>query len=325
MVADMPGQLFTHYFLTDGIKATPEWKASVDRPQTFAAFRSGVARRHEELRRSHGPNEAVTEQDLIRPVLELLGWADNLPQQGVARNEDIPDHLLFVDSASKQAAAAEPNAGDRIRHAAVVEESKRFGLSLDDRDKEDKAQARTPHGQTLRYLSTAEIESESRIRWGILTNGSVWRLYDYRARPRASGYFEADLGSLLGLRERDGEDGLRTFFLLFHRDAFTLRDGATTTFLEAALAEGRRYEEQVAQDLSSVVFEAEDRGLLPVNDARYDDYGLRKPVRDHVASRMAANDTFSTQAGTYYNHLTTLFSLIDKGDPSIGLPLTLPP
>ena len=92
---------------------------------------------------------------------------------------------------------------------------------------------------------------------------------------------------------------------------------ATTTFLEAALAEGRRYEVLVAQDLSSVVFErvfprlvgaiadasgaaedqnlsearsaalvfvyrllfllyAEDRGLLPVNDTRYDDYGLRK-------------------------------------------------
>ena len=353
----MPGQLFTHYFLTDGIKATAEWKASVDRPQAFAAFRSGVARRHEDLRQSHGPNEAVTEQDLIRPVLELLGWADYLPQQGDARNEDIPDHLLFADSASKQAAAAEPMAGDRFRSAAAVEESKRFGLSLDDRDKDDKVQARTPHGQILRYLSTADIESESRMRWGILTNGSVWRLYDYRARPRASGYFEADLGSLLGLRERDGEDGLRTFFLLFHRDAFTLRDGATTTFLEAALAEGRRYEDQVAQDLSSVVFErvfprlvdalarksersladsreaaliflyrllfvlyAEDRGLLPVNDARYDDYGLRKPVRDHIASRMAANDTFSTRAATYYNHLTTLFSLIDKGDPSIGLP-----
>ena len=353
----MPGQLFTHYFLTAGIKATAEWKASVDRPQAFAAFKDGVARRHEAQRRSHDPNEAVTEQDLIRPVLELLGWGDYLPQQGVARNEDIPDHLLFIDSASKQAAAAEPKAGDRFRYAAVVEESKRFGLSLDDREKEDKVQARTPHGQILRYLSTADIESESRMRWGILTSGSVWRLYDYRARPRASGYFEADLGSLLELRERDGEDGLRTFFLLFHRNAFTLRDGATTTFLEAALAEGRRYEEQVAQDLSSVVFErvfprlvdalarksersladsreaaliflyrllfvlyAEDRGLLPVNDARYDDYGLRKPVRDHVAARMSANDTFSTQASSYYNHLTTLFSLIDKGDPSIGLP-----
>ena len=350
----MPGQLFTHYFLTDGIKATPEWQASVGQLEAFAAFRDGVARHHEGLSRSREPNEAATEQDLIRPVLELLGWADYLPQQGVARNEDIPDHLLFADADAKQRAAAERNAGDRFRYAAVVEESKRFGLALDSRDRKDRAQRGTPHGQILRYLATAEIESEGRIRWGILTNGSVWRLYDYRTRPRASGFFEADLTELL---EPGKEDELRVFHLLFRRDSFTLRDGATTTFLEAALAEGRRYEEQVAQDLSGVVFEqvfpnlvdalaeksgeslaesrdaaliflyrllfvlyAEDRGLLPVNDARYDDYGLRKPVRDDIGRRMETDDTFSVIATNYYDHLTTLFKLIDKGDESIGLP-----
>ena len=112
--------------------------------------------------------------------------------------------------------------------------------------------AGTPHGQILRYLSTAESASENRIRWGILTNGGVWRLYDYRSRPRASGYFEADLKTLL---DPGSEDGLRVFHLLFRRDSFTLEKGATTTFLEAALAEGRRYEERVSQDLSGVVFE----------------------------------------------------------------------
>ena len=65
---------------------------------------------------------------------------------------------------------------------------------------------------------------------------------------------------------------------------------------------------------------AEDRGLLPVNDPRYDDYGLRKPVRDEVAARMGRGDTFSSVATNYYNHLTTLFRLIDLGDASIGLP-----
>ena len=39
------------------------------------------------------------------------------------------------------------------------------------------------------------------------------------------------------------------------------------------------------------VLYAEDRGLLPVNDIRYDDYGLRKRVRDDIAGRMADQDT----------------------------------
>ncbi len=350
----MSGQLLTHYFLTDGIKATDEWKSSVSDPEAFGAFRDRVRQRYDALSRSADPNEAVTEQELIRPVLELLGWADYLPQQGTARKEDIPDHLLFADADSKQRAAAEHNVGDRFRYAAVVEESKRFGLSLNDRDKDDKVQARTPHGQILRYLSTADIESESRIRWGILTNGRVWRLYDYRARPRASGYFEADLVELF---KPGREEDLRVFHLLFRRESFARQQGATTTFLEAALAEGRRYEEEVAQDLSEVVFErvfpdfvqalaeasearlpevhkaaliflyrllfvlyAEDRGLLPVNDSRYDDYGLRKRVRDDIAGRMAVGDTYSAIATNYYDRLVNLFKMIDKGDPSIGLP-----
>ncbi len=344
----MTGQLFTHYFLTDGIKTTPEWQASVDQPEAFAAFRNGVARHHSALSRSRNPNEARTEEELIRPVLELLGWTEYVPQPSAAGHEDIPDHLLFADAESKA------RAGNPFQNATVVEESKRFELALDSRDRNDRAQRGTPHGQILRYLATAEIESEGHIRWGILTNGSVWRLYDYRARPRASGYFEADLTELL---QPGNEDGLRVFHLLFRRESFTLRDGATSTFLEEALAEGRRYEEQVAQDLSGVVFErvfpnlvnalvqkseeslaesrdaaliflyrllfvlyAEDRGLLPVNDERYDDYGLRKPVRDEIASRMAADDTYSAIATNYYDHLTTLFKLIDKGDESIGLP-----
>ena len=200
----MPGQLFTYYFLTDGVKTTAEWRASISDSTAFAAFRDSVRQRYDALNGSEGPNEAVTEQELIRPVLELLGWADYLPQQGAARNEDVPDYLLFTDAISKGHAAGRTNPEERFRDAIVVEESKRFGLPLDVRDRDDGHQSRTPHGQILRYLSTADIESESRIRWGILTNGGVWRLYDYRARPRATGYFEVDLGEMLESGDEDG-------------------------------------------------------------------------------------------------------------------------
>ncbi len=171
--------------------------------------------------------------------------------------------------------------------------------------------------------------------------------------------------------DHENVNDLRAFYLLFRRQSFIPRPGATATFIESALTEGRRYEEQVAQDLSIVVFDrvfpnlvdalakavvvgqwpmireennrgpalqeirdvaliflyrllfilyAEDRGLLPVNDSRYDDYGLRKRVRDDVANRTAEGDAFSSVANNYYNRLIELFHLIDKGDSSIGLP-----
>ena len=347
----MSGQLFTQYYLTEGIKATARWNSSAANVQPF---RDRVRQRYDTLDAYSSPNEAVTEQELIVPVLEMLGWTDYLPQQGTSRNEDIPDLLLFAGADSKDRAAARTNPNLRFGEALVVEESKRFGLPLDARDEHDLVRARTPHGQILRYLRTAEGASDGGARWGILTNGSVWRLYDQRARPRATGYFEVDLAEIF---RRDDEDSLRTFNLLFRRDSFIRRAGATETFLERALEEGRRYERRVAQDLSRVVFErafpslaqaladaggqdlaqvreaalvllyrllfvlyAEDRGLLPVNESRYDDYGLRTPVRDHIARRMAEGDVFSDRATSYYDHVMTLCKIIDLGDASIGLP-----
>ena len=371
----MPGRLFTDYFLTEGITTTARWNAS---SVPISEFRCAAAEAYAKLDGYDRPNEAVTEQELIIPVLELLGWTDHLPQQGASRSEDIPDNLVFTDTESKDHAAALPST-ERYRQAAVVQESKRFDLPLDasggeprprrprgnmlfempddyDEDDADPGQGeRKPHSQILRYLSTAEIESDGRLRWGILTNGRVWRIYDARTRPRATAYFEAYLDHVL---EPGNEHDLRVFYLLFHRDSFVLTDGATTTFLEEALAEGKRYEEQVAQDLSTVVFDrvfpglvkalyyasgsdlsdvrqaalvflyrllfilyAEDRGLLPVNDRTYESYGLRRRVRDAIAERMLDNDVlYSDTATNYYDHVMTLCRLIDRGDPSIRLP-----
>ena len=103
------------------------------------------------LMRLDSPNEAVTEQEIVRPVLELLGWADYLPQQGASGNEDIPDNLLFSDAESKERAGERSSASERYRDALVVEESKRSGLSLDARDADAGNRSGTPHGQILRY------------------------------------------------------------------------------------------------------------------------------------------------------------------------------
>ena len=322
-------------------------------PAEFEAFSSGVRERYESFTGYSQPNEAVTEQDLIEHVLRLLGWGDYLPQQGSARNEDIPDLLLFPDAGAKERAVAREVTNQRYLDAVAVGESKRLGLALDARDGGMQA-SRTPHGQILRYLSTAEIESEGRIRWGILTSGDVWRLYHSRARPRSAGYLEIDLADVI---EGSDVDQLRVFHLLFRRESFVLREGATSTFLQAALDEGKRYEERVAADLSGTVFEtvfprlvtaladehdgelpavreaaliflyrllfilyAEDRGLLPVNDPRYDDYGLRQRVRQDIAERMRDGAVFLPVSTSYYDHLMTLCELVDKGSPSIGLP-----
>ena len=344
----MPGHLFTEYFLTDGIRQTPERQSQ--RP-AFNTFRDDAHRLFQHFANYPNPNETQTEQDLIRPLLQLLGWTDDLPQQTTSGGEDRPDLLLFPDPQAKTRAGAQASP---YLQALAVAELKRFRRPLDTRGPGKGTQASSPHAQILRYLSTAESVTDGHLRWGILTNGSVWRLYDQKTRPRATAYYEADLQALLNA---DDQDALRTFHLLFRRTAFLRRPGAAATFLDTALDQGRRYEQRVAQSLAGVVFQrvfprllqaladatdrpmpaireaaliflyrllfvlyAEDRGLLPVNDAAYDDYGLRKRVRDDIAQRKERNDTFSGVASSYYDHLSTLFRLIDVGDQSIGLP-----
>ena len=345
----MPGHLFTEYFLTDGIRQTPERQSQ---RSAFVAFRDEARRLFQDFAAYHEPNETQTEQELIRPLLQLLGWTDDISQPTAPGGEDRPDLLLYQDTQAK--ARATSSEASPYLEALAVAELKPFRRQLDTRGPGKGAQASSPHAQILRYLATAETVTDGQLRWGILTNGSVWRLYDQKTRPRATAYYEADLQALL---QTDDQDALRTFHLLFRRSAFLRTPGAAATFLETALDQGRRYEQRVAQSLAGVVFQrvfprllqaladatdrpmptireaaliflyrllfvlyAEDRGLLPVNDAAYDDYGLRKRVRDDVARRKARSDTFSSTASSYYSHLTDLFAQIDQGDPSIGLP-----
>ncbi len=97
----MPGQLFTQYFLTDGMRTTPERRAQAP---AFAAFRDAAHRLFQDFAGYHNSNETQTEQDLIRPLLQLLGWTDDLPQQTSSGGEDTPDLLLFADPQTKNRA-----------------------------------------------------------------------------------------------------------------------------------------------------------------------------------------------------------------------------
>ncbi|MDX9861835.1 MAG: restriction endonuclease [Rhodospirillales bacterium] len=151
---------------------------------------------------------------------------------------------------------------------------------------------------------------------------------------------------------------LRVFALVFRREAFLPAAADPRTFHQRAIDEARFYEERVAASLSDVVFGtvfpalaraiaaaapdaslqdvreaalillyrllfilyAEDRDLLPVRDARYDDYGLRDKVRGDVGRRKDRDDAFSATAARYWSAVDDLCRAIDQGDAAIGLP-----
>ncbi|WP_197075572.1 Eco57I restriction-modification methylase domain-containing protein [Sphingomonas sp. Ag1] len=154
----------------------------------------------------------------------------------------------------------------------------------------------------------------------------------------------------------DREHWLRVFAVMFGRAAF-LPDAGGLTFHGRAQRHATYYEERVAASLATLVFTevfpaiasaiaraapatplqdvrdaslvllyrllfllyAEDRGLLPIRDRRYDDYALR-PLREEIGRRMSQGDAFSSSAAPIWNKISDLSRMIDKGDTSVGLP-----
>lgn len=167
-------------------------------------------------------------------------------------------------------------------------------------------------------------------------------------------------GDLLdsGITDAERDHWLRVFATLFHRNAFERATADAPNFLERARKEAAFYEERVAKNLSDLVFDrlypalgkavakaapadtplddirqatlillyrllfvlyAEDRGLLPVKDRRFDDYALRVARLD-IGRRKDDGDAFSTIADAIWRRFASLAKMIDKGDPSVGLP-----
>ncbi len=260
----MQGQLFTQDFLLRGIVETPPYQA-LDLA-VMAQFRNALNTIYALLRADSTLNEAQTEQLVIERVLVELGWgADYLPQVNLSgkRREDVPDILLFPDALAMQAARNEARDEQRYRHGVAILEAKRWLRPLDRGDASEVTDPGAPSSQMLRYLSRADVVSDRAVKWGLLTNGAVWRLYYQDARSRAEEFFELDLALALGVPGVQGElDGmepdqaLKLFFLLFNRAAFLTQtwDTANRSFHAYALNEARLYEEAVSKDLGARVF-----------------------------------------------------------------------
>lgn len=260
----MDGKLFSQDFLLDGIKTTPVWEALPD--EALNIFIADLKRIYAPLAADSQLNEANTESQIIEKVLDLLGWRDLTLKQVTAtstRREDVPDFLLLPNEEAKQSALKEKRQDRCYRHGIAILEAKRWMRPLDRGDATNKLDAGTPSNQILRYLSSVEVASDRSVRWGMLTNGAVWRLYWQGARSRSEEFLELDLAALLGvtgvkqdLFDMDARHGIKLFFCLFHLGAFLRQtwDKEQRTFHEYAFNEARLYEEKVSQDLGARVF-----------------------------------------------------------------------
>ncbi len=149
-------------------------------------------------------NEAQLEEKFIAPLLAHLGWG-KCYQVGITVQGKFakPDYCLTLDPLQETALISSKD------HALITAicESKAWSKKLDT----GKADAKdNPHHQLQSYLSTL------RVRFGFLTNGRHWRVYDTDKITAKKTYIEFDLQAIAALpagAEQDKALALFAFFL----------------------------------------------------------------------------------------------------------------
>jgi hypothetical protein len=241
--------LFADHYLREPqrLRAMEEWKQPTASLEEARDKIVRLYRKHASRFNSH-TNEAQTEKHFICPVLDLLWGANCYEVQPPIPNVEgrrQSDYGFFRTAEEKQEADKHKGSLEYWRNAPALGDAKAWESSLD----RQTGPGENPSAQICNYLY------RSRARWGILTNGRLWRLYE-RDKSSAGGiYYEVNLVDLLD--RRDGES-FKYFYLFFRREAFIPdpKDPDRLSFVEKVFKGSADYATEVGERLKESVYDA---------------------------------------------------------------------
>ena len=189
-------------------------------------------------------SEAQLEDKFIGPLLTQLGWS-KVAQETITVQGKLakPDWCLLVDPEQDNALIASK---DHTLITAICE-SKAWDKTLDTGKADRKY---NPHHQLQDYLSTL------RVRFGFLTNGRIWRIYDTDKITAKKTYIEFDLQRLWALQDADEKaQGLALFAFFFGRDTYVRpAEGAQVSAIEQAITASADFTLAVEENLKAVIY-----------------------------------------------------------------------
>jgi hypothetical protein len=263
MATSAPGQLcfpfahnqglFSQNYLDTRLRLLPQW--SEWEPRARTAF-DEVRRVHE---RAKGANlglgeESQLEEQFIRPVLQALGFNFDVQPKSTHRGgHKRPDYALFLSNDDYlEARKHKLDLPKYFGRAVAILEAKAWGRRLNDADARYKMDPSDPTAQTVRYLDDAYHHSDKRVKWAILTNGQLWRLFYYHTHYPAGTFFQVDLDSLLA---QGDFDSFKQFYMFFSRDAFTLGAKPNQTLLDVHINGSQEYATEISGHLKELIFD----------------------------------------------------------------------
>ncbi len=248
-------ELFSSHWLEHRLRLEPEWNAIRATAQQ-ALERIAEIWAIQRTRVTQYGAEQPLEEGFIQPILRELGW--RLAYQTFLRGRE-PDYALFANDALLDNALATGRHEQGFwDYPSLVADAKAWHVSLD----------RPLQVQNRREYPPEQIEwylDKSRLAYGILTNGKLWRLTPRELepdQPRFQTYLEVDLEAILEdwrveanwVQREHILDEFLQFFLFFGPAGYVETDIAP--LVVRARRGSSEYRISVGEDLKGRVFEA---------------------------------------------------------------------
>ena len=354
--------LFSRHYLVTSFKDpkfNPSWdKASNENALAFEQIKELWGKKTKILSKL---KESQLEDEFIRPVLKILGhiWDVQATIPHAFGTFGTPDYVFFCDEETKNKVKQDKHV-DYFKATIGIGEAKAWAKNLDKRSKaKEKDERVIPSCQINTYLKV------SGVKWGILTNGRLWRLYYRETSFNLDSHYEIDLLELL---QFGSVEQFKYFFLLFRREAFTI-DQAGRCFLDDVYDRSVELAKELEENVKENVYEAlkllaygflehpdnnldlgklkeihdnclillyrllfilyaEARGLLPLDNLVYASVSLHQLKKDVADALSSPTKILLVDSSTYWSRLRTLCSLINEGSEKRKIPkeqLRIPP
>ena len=334
-------RLFSNYYLEELLPEEKEF--AIDEAELKEVYQKIRALWDKD--RFSSINEPQLRKHFLDKVFEILGWTVDVEPPTPTGEKKHPDYALF-HSENELRDAQKASKEEYFKSVACIAEAKRWERKLDRKDKGDPEDIENPSLQMSNYLWLTEVK------WGILTNGRYWRLYERETSKKIDFFYEIDLESLL---ENGTLEDFRYFYLFFRKDAFP-------TFVEKVYQGSKDYAEAVGEELKENVYEslrllaqgflefpnnnlsqsdlkeihdnslillyrllfifyAEYNQLLPFreNKAYTDSYSL-DAIKKEIANKIDKRKPLPISTHSYWDRLKELFEIINNGNEELEVP-----
>lgn len=334
--------LFSNYYLDELLPREEEFRI----PSSYLEGTLEKIKRIWDRKYFSSLNEPQLRKHFLDKVLEILDWTiDVEPPTPSGEWSRHPDYALFrskKDLKIAQTATKE----EYFKKSLCIGEVKCWGRPLDKKIKVDPEDPQNPSLQISRYLWLTEVK------WGILTDGRYWRLYERETSKRLDIFYEIDLENII---ENGFTEDFKYFYLFFRRDAFPdFIERVYKGSVDYAEAVGKELKENVYQALKILaqgflktpgndlkeahlkeihdnslillyrllfILYAEYRGLLPIGENRLytDSYSL-DALKKEIAASLDRSEHIATSTHGYWNRLKELFETVNIGNTELEVP-----